>query len=86
MSVKGDVHTFWCIQCGQAGIPCFRPVSHQRGKFHRKKLYCPHCKIMINHIECRNDVEVAEFKEAYDNGEFFNEIEESIKESTEIEF
>ena len=71
---------FYCIHCGQKGIPCLRPQARRRERFHRKKLYCPHCGHTINHIECRTDEDVYDFKEAFDNGEFQEEARISIKE------
>ena len=71
---------FYCINCGQKGIPCLRPQARRRERFHRKKLYCPHCGYIINHIECRTDEDVYDFKEAFGNGEFQEEARISIKE------
>ena len=69
---------FYCIQCGNRGIPISRPNSLKRGKMHRKKLYCCTCKEEINHIECKNDCEVAEFKINFMNGVYKDECEASI--------
>ena len=44
-------HSFYCIQCGNKGIPIMRNNGRAKEKFHRKKLYCLHCKQEINHIE-----------------------------------
>lgn len=71
-------HDFYCLKCGQLGIPIMRQRGHERGKFHRKKLYCLRCKQEVNHMECRTDEEVREFKDAFERGEFVNEAEESI--------
>lgn len=71
---------FYCIQCGQLGIPCLRKQARKREKFHRKKLYCPHCKLTINHIECKDEEEATMFKEAFIAGCFVSEIDDSIKE------
>lgn len=76
-----EVHTFWCIKCGQRGLDIQRKVNHRHGKHHRKKLWCPWCKCTVNHVECRNDEEVAEFKENFKNGVYLQELEESLKES-----
>ena len=48
------------------------------GKFHRKRLYCYHCKQEINCIECRNEEEVWEFKEKFEAGEFKEEAKKSL--------
>ena len=71
-------HDFYCLKCGNLGIPIMRQRGHERGKFHRKKLYCLHCKQEVNHMECRTDEEVREFKDAFERGEFVNEAEESV--------
>ena len=71
---------FYCIKCGQLGIPCLRKQARKREKFHRKKLYCPHCKLTINHIECKDEEEATMFKEAFIAGCFVSEIDDSIKE------
>ena len=57
-----------------------RPQAHRREKFHRKKLYCPHCRVIINTIEVKNDEEAYEFKEAYAKGEFQEEAKLSLEE------
>ena len=77
---KIDIHDFYCIKCGNKGMPCLRPQAHRREKFHRKKLYCPTCGLTVNHIECKNDEEVYEFKEMFANGDFQEEVEISLKE------
>lgn len=69
---------FYCLQCGQKGIPLRRKPGQQRGKFHRKKLYCYHCKVEINHIEVRNDSEKNEFLENFAKGMYKDEAKESL--------
>ena len=76
---QSETHSFYCIRCGRAGLPLLRPKAKIRERFHRKKLYCCHCKCEVNHIECRDDVDVYEFKEAFANGDFEKELEESLK-------
>ena len=80
---KTEEHSFYCIGCGKPGIPLMRPISRRKEKFHRKKMYCPHCGCIINHIECKNPFEVEEFKIAFENGEFKAEAEISIRECAE---
>ena len=51
-----------------------RKMGHKHGKFHRKKLYCIHCKKETNHIEITNlDEELTFFENlalgVYDNEE-----------------
>lgn len=54
-----------------------RPQARQRQSGHRKKLYCPHCGVKINCVECKNDVDVFEFNSAFSSGDFKQEAEES---------
>lgn len=72
-------HDFYCINCGKLTYPINRKQSHQKGKFHRKKLYCPWCRHTVNSIEVRNDEEAAEFKLMFERGDFKEEAEESIR-------
>jgi hypothetical protein len=71
-------HSFYCIQCGNKGIPIMRNNGRAKEKFHRKKLYCLHCKQEINHIECRTEEEVNQFKEDFESGVYLSEVEEII--------
>ncbi len=78
MSKNYKTHRFFCIKCGQEGIPLARRQGRKHEKFHRKKLYCPHCKEEINHIECKNDEEVYNFKRDFEEGVFADEVKESM--------
>ena len=73
-----ELHSFYCMNCGEKTYELMRPKSHKYGKHHRKALYCPHCRQTLNCIECRNDAEVFEFKEAFNAGEYVEEAAESI--------
>ena len=73
-----EYHDFFCLKCGNKGIPIGRRQGFQHGKYHRKKLYCIHCREEVNHMECRTQAEIDEFKAAFERGEFVNEAEESI--------
>ena len=73
-----EEHKFFCLNCGRPGIPIRRKLGQQHEAFHRKKLYCPWCKVTINHIECRNDEEVQEFLERFQKGEYQDEAKESL--------
>ena len=74
-----QMHRFFCIKCGNEGIPIPRKQGHQHGRFHRKKLYCPHCKVEINCVECKSDEDIFYFKEDFANGFYKEECEESLK-------
>ena len=78
MSRSYQIHRFFCIKCGNEGIPLSRRQGHKHEKFHRKKLYCTHCKQEINHIECKNDEEVYDFRLDFGEGAFINEAKESV--------
>lgn len=71
-------HEFYCINCGNKGLPIQRKVENQKEKFHRKRLYCIHCKQVYNMIECRNEEEVLEFKENFAKGEYADEAKEFV--------
>lgn len=77
--IKYVSHDFYCIQCGQKIYPLMRKKGTIKKKFHRKRLYCPYCKQEINCIEIRNDAEEFEFKEAFENGDFKEEAQESAR-------
>ena len=71
-------HRFFCINCGQEGIPITRKVQRLKGVWHRKKMYCPWCREIINHIECYTDDDVTQFKEEFEKGMFKDEAEKSL--------
>ena len=73
-----DNHKFFCLACGAEGIPLARKRGQQRGKFHRKKLYCPTCKNTVNHIECKTMEEIEVFKAEFKEGVYKNEAQESL--------
>lgn len=74
-----EVHDFYCIQCGNKGLPVLRPCNKLKLPFHRKKLYCVHCRTIMNHIECRYKKEVEDFKVDFEAGLFTEEVEECKK-------
>lgn len=68
-----ETHDFYCMCCGNKGIPLPRQLSFKKGKEHRKVLYCPYCQKRVNHIECATLAEVEKFKEDFENGLYVNE-------------
>ena len=78
MARNYNTHRFFCIKCGNEGIPLARKQGHKHGRFHRKKLYCPHCKMEINHVECQNEEDIYNFILDFEEGAFHNEVEESM--------
>lgn len=79
MAKIGETHDFYCINCGKKGIPVFRKSGQQRGRHHRKKMWCPYCQMQINHVECRNYWEKLDFEKDFANGVYVKEAEESIR-------
>ena len=73
-----NTHNFYCLRCGNKGIPIMRKEGHQHAKQHRKKLYCIHCKEEVNHMECKTYADVIEFKENFENGVYKDEAEASV--------
>lgn len=55
-SVESD---FYCTKCGNKGIPIARQARAKREAGHLKKLWCPHCKDFINHVECKPSTKYA---------------------------
>ena len=71
-------HDFYCINCGNRGIPLSRNRGHYHSKHHRKKLYCPTCKLEVNHIEIKSYNDLLEFKDNFERGVYKNEAETSL--------
>ena len=78
MKIKNEIHDFYCMKCGNKVYSIPRPVSHQYKKHHRKKLWCPWCGMTLNCVECRNDSEIYDFKMMFEDGEFEEELKESL--------
>ena len=71
-------HSFYCINCGNKGIPLMRKQGFKHEGMHRKKLYCVHCKCEVNHVECKTFDEVEEFRENFAKGVYKDEAKESL--------
>ena len=78
MGNKTELHDFYCLLCGNKGIPIARKRSNLKESLHRKKLYCVNCKTEVNHIECRTDREVKEFKKNFAEGVYKEEALNSL--------
>ena len=76
--MKCDTHEFYCMKCGNKGIPLARNQGHQHGRFHRKKLFCLYCREEVNHIECKTPEDVAEFRKNFELGVYKDEAEDSV--------
>ena len=48
------ISDFYCVKCGNKGIPIPRKLNSTREPGHLKKLYCLYCKDTVNHVECRD--------------------------------
>ena len=68
--MKYNESSFYCLKCGQRGIPVVRPGARLRASGHYKKLWCCHCKEELNHYECLFPQDYEDFKEKFDAGEF----------------
>ena len=75
---KYETHKFYCLACGEEGLPIQRKLSRQKERFHRKKLFCPHCHNTVNHIECKTMEDIEIFKEEFAKGVYKNEAEGSL--------
>lgn len=75
---KYEEHQFYCLLCGRPGIPLRRKIGFQHGSMHRKKLYCPYCRVEVNHIEIKTLDEKITFEENFKNGVYKNEAEASL--------
>lgn len=65
-----EFHSFYCPICGNKAFDLPRQRSHFHEKGHLKDLYCPICKTTRQCVECKDDAEVYEFKEAFLNGDY----------------
>jgi len=63
---------FFCVVCGEEGIPLIRKPGAQREPGHLKKLFCLRCKCETNHAEIRpfGAYRYENFKEEFDLGRF----------------
>ena len=73
-----EQHSFYCINCGNKGIPILRDKSHLHSKNHRKVLFCPFCNETVNHIEIRTLEEAIKFKEDFEKEVFKDEAAQSL--------
>lgn len=77
--MKYTSNKLFCVNCGKESIPISRKNAKLHTKFHRKKMYCPWCKLTLNHVEIRSDEEKEEFLEMYNDGQFKEEAKKSIE-------
>lgn len=69
---KTTISNFYCVRCGNKGIPVARTNRKIREGGHLKKLYCLHCNQETNHAECRGfgQYDYEDFKIEFENGNF----------------
>lgn len=79
---KFEIHDFYCLNCGRS-VPLPRKISQQHSGGHRKKLYCPFCKVTVNMVECKSYADKLDFQEAFDRGDYKEEALASIIECEE---
>lgn len=72
------INRFFCINCGNESTPLARKRGHQHERFHRKKCFCVTCQRCINHVECKNETDIEDFKAAFIAGEYAAEAAESV--------
>lgn len=73
-----EIHDFYCINCGNRSMSLPRQRGHLHKKFHYKSLYCPHCKVEINHVEIRDQFEKEDFLKAFEGGEYEQACTDSL--------
>lgn len=44
---------FYCVNCGNKGIPIMRSRGDEREAGHLKRLFCLKCQEEWNHVECK---------------------------------
>lgn len=66
---------FFCVKCGNKGIPIMRKKGAEREAGHLKRLYCLTCKKEWNHAECRPNTKYTynEFLIEFQNNNFDEE-------------
>ena len=66
---------FYCVICGNKGIPILRKSGSAREAGHLKKLYCLNCKTETNHAECKpfTKYDYKDFIFEKENGNFTKE-------------
>lgn len=65
-------NNFYCVKCGNKGIPIIRKKGQEREAGHLKKLYCLKCKDETNHAECKpfSHYDYPDFLYEFENGNF----------------
>ena len=82
---KKTISEFYCINCGNRGIPVWRKRGRLREPLHRKVLYCTTCKQTVNHVEIRTEEERMRFMTDFAEGKYRDEAERSVAYGKETE-
>lgn len=72
---KYITHDFYCIHCGNKGVPISRKAGKMREKGHYKNLYCIHCKDYTRHLEIHNEDQAQDFKTNFVKGVYVYDAE-----------
>lgn len=75
---RTETHDFFCLNCGKS-MPLARRASAQREKMHRKKLFCPFCKNIVNMVECKDYSEKLIFIDNFNKGIYKEEARISME-------
>lgn len=72
MNRVGEQNKFFCVECGNEGIPIPRGADRKREAGHLKKLWCLHCKKETNHVETKEftNYDEEQFREEFELGRF----------------
>ena len=50
---KVSFNEFYCTQCGKRNFILPRKKGREREPGHLKKIFCPHCRETVNHVEVK---------------------------------
>lgn len=79
-----ETHDFYCMNCGRKALPLMRNRGHRHASLHKKALYCPYCRVVVNHIEIATEDQKNWFLEGFANGNFQREALESMQYCNEV--
>lgn len=68
------ISDFYCVCCGNKGIPIPRKYNKSHESGHLKKIYCMYCKTETNHAEIRpfGHYLYSDFQKEFQLGRFVN--------------
>ena len=73
--MKYEPSDFYCMKCGRKGLPVQRPEAKES----LLDEVVTNNKTEVNHIECKNQFEVEEFKTNFAEGAYLQEVKESLE-------